>query len=364
MLCASFLSGVTAVEVVTEADIDLTAMLEDIPVFISNIATEDEEQRLQLQEEVNAQLDDRIENSAETMSTSSDLSDQQYELLSLQTSDYTVVELTDEQIISAQSNPLFANAFAKIQTWINEGVNIQYINFFTSAVPAGTYSTNASGVISDPESEAAWEAACDYFGTYGGYKFLMFEYCVKVETDHVTPGAITETFNWGLFLRRSLEFLADVYLGTDEMNAGIIVAKEVISAMTDASVKPLSVNYDPDFATFETWVYGYLYTRDVYVQDKLDRADGTAYDCWGSMQESQLYIRYEADIPVSRRTSTTYNYEPVDGLSGVKIYETPGFSDKTAFMATLLEYYNRSTFLIYVYNEELDIDSIATALVS
>ena len=115
VLCANLLSGVAAVEVGTEAKNVLTAMLENVPMFISNIASDDEEQRLQLQEEVNARLDEQIEIGTETISSRAELSDRQHETLSLQMADYTVVELTNEQKLSAQHNPLFANAFLKLQ---------------------------------------------------------------------------------------------------------------------------------------------------------------------------------------------------------------------------------------------------------
>lgn len=115
---------VAAVEVGTEAKNVLTAMLENVPMFISNIASDDEEQRLQLQEEVNARLDEQIEIGTETISSRAELSDRQHETLSLQTADYTVVELTNEQKLSAQNNPLFANAFLKLQEAIDIGEHL------------------------------------------------------------------------------------------------------------------------------------------------------------------------------------------------------------------------------------------------
>lgn len=124
MLCANLLSGVAAVEVGTEAKNVLTAMLENVPMFISNIASDDEEQRLQLQEEVNARLDEQIEIGTETISSRAELSDRQHETLSLQMADYTVVELTNEQKLSAQNNPLFANAFLKLQEAIDIGEHL------------------------------------------------------------------------------------------------------------------------------------------------------------------------------------------------------------------------------------------------
>ena len=124
VLCANLLSGVAAVEVGTEAKNVLTAMLENVPMFISNIASDDEEQRLQLQEEVNARLDEQIESGTETISSRAELSDRQHETLSLQMADYTVVELTNEQKLSAQNNPLFANAFLKLQEAIDIGEHL------------------------------------------------------------------------------------------------------------------------------------------------------------------------------------------------------------------------------------------------
>ena len=124
VLCANLLSGVAAVEVGTEAKNVLTAMLENVPMFISNIASDDEEQRLQLQEEVNARLDEQIEIGTETISSRAELSDRQHETLSLQMADYTVVELTNEQKLSAQNNPLFANAFLKLQEAIDIGEHL------------------------------------------------------------------------------------------------------------------------------------------------------------------------------------------------------------------------------------------------
>lgn len=115
---------VAAVEVGTEAKNVLTAMLENVPMFISNIASDDEEQRLQLQEEVNARLDEQIEIGTETISSRAELSDRQHETLSLQMADYTVVELTNEQKLSAQNNPLFANAFLKLQEAIDIGEHL------------------------------------------------------------------------------------------------------------------------------------------------------------------------------------------------------------------------------------------------
>lgn len=93
-------------------------------MFISNIASDDEEQRLQLQEEVNARLDEQIEIGTETISSRAELSDRQHETLSLQMADYTVVELTNEQKLSAQNNPLFANAFLKLQEAIDIGEHL------------------------------------------------------------------------------------------------------------------------------------------------------------------------------------------------------------------------------------------------
>ena len=128
-----------------------------------------------------------------------------------------------------------------------------------------------------------------------------------------------------------------------DMITAVSIAKNATSLILTFDETPQTVNYSPAGGYVYTCIDGDCYIRDIYIQDKLDKATGTAYYLWGSIEECRLLQAIKAKYPVAKRTTTTYDYVIEMEYGPVVSYKTPGFIYKSTLMATALDCYQRST---------------------
>ena len=88
---------------------------------------------------------------------------------------------------------------------------------------------------------------------------------------------------------------------------------------------------------------------------------GYAYYPWGYTEQTRLQQGIEAKYPISKRTSTTYNYNTTSNFGNTRTYSTPGFYGGTTFLSTVLSYYN-NTSGYFTYSESINISSVIASI--
>lgn len=198
-----------------------------------------------------------------------------------------------------------------------------------------------------------------FFGLYGGYQFLYVEAEVAIDTNFVIANLNTN-LNWLDIADATIEAICD-FAAPDAIDTLSSVAGTMSNLFGFASNPPFSIRYSSAAeSSIKSRVDGVLYTRVIYIQDQLDKVSGFAYYSWGLVEEFDYVLEIFTRYPISRRTSTTYNYrEDTELVPGV--FTTPGYHSGTTILRNILTYYN---YLGYVtYDENLDVHSIFSSVI-
>lgn len=333
--------------------------IDEIPVFITEINDVDSSQAATVKNTVTAYLDTQVAmrgqlNNNDTKSIDGDhLS---YQLISEYNNDYTVMELAEEEKVDLFYHPIYKYSMIRGSQIIESGINLAYINIIKPTP------TSSRSVTSDSDSEEYWESECEYFGSRNGYKFLYTETAYRIYTNYVTPGNVTPSFNWVSFATSVVGTVASMAAGST--NRVVQIAETVVSTILGSMEPALSVTYaQAAEGKIEVAIDGHIYTRTVFIQDKLDRFAGYAYYYIGGADQAKVYQLMKAMVPTSKRTSTTYEYTLYTGQSSKKTFNTPGFLPSREICDTYIEYY-RMTGAYLTYEETIDPGSLVTSLTS
>lgn len=340
---------------------DLEFNIEDIPVFITEVNSADLTQLTDIKNSatdyLDAQIAERRQLNNNTDIKGKNENNLNNQLISNFNTDYSIIELTYDEKNDLFLHPIYKYSMLRGNEIIASGINLEYINILK---PTNTSSSRS--LVSDSDSEEYWESECEYFGSRNGYKFLYTETAYRITTNYVTPGNVTSTFNWGDFASSIVETVASMAAGS--MNRVVQIAETAVSIML-GSIKPaLSVTYEEAAdGDIEVAIDGHIYTRTVFIQDKLDRFTGYAYYYIGGADQAKIYQKMMALVPTGIRTSTTYEYTLYQGQSSKLTFNTPGFLPSREICETYIDYYNM-TGAYLTYEETLDPGSLITSLIS
>ena len=163
-------------------------------------------------------------------------------------------------------------------------------------------------------------------------------------------------------LNRAGKIAADVIIG--DVYERMTLAAEVLSAFWDSVHQPLNVTYgDADDGYIKVRAAGYVYVRDVYIRDVIDRIPGYAYYQWATTEQTRFQQVYRINLPVRQRTATTYEYEIVASASDVHEAMTPGFEGSISFYIKVISMYN-ITHDYFTYEEDIQTHAIMATLLS
>ena len=361
-VCASAASEVTASLSIAPDSIKMSVaeksvaanLLMDIPVFITTIGENTEEEKEAIQESVKEEISIRLNATAQQIRSPGS------EIFVRETQNYQIAELTDTDKNSLIDNPMFANTIRRVTEIAESGVHVTSLNFYMKENPMKVTRAN------DPDDIDYWETYCEplegYKGEYKGYKFLYLESEATVGTDEVVPGNVDNSFNWGTFLRKSAKTVATELVG--EVAKPLTLAVDAVSNIVGSISTPLNVTYGrAEEGYIRTWVDGFIYIRDVLIRDDLDRVKGYAYYSWATTEQTRLQQGVKCYAPVSQRTATTYNYEYAANYGPVRTASTDGFKGNAAFYDKVIQLYN-NTIGYSTYHEYIDTYSLITSIVS
>ena len=278
--------------------------------------------------------------------------------LNFTTENFSIVEMSANDKEALLNNPIFTPSLQRAYEIYNSELNLDYVNILMKSDVGNAAVTAAGGL----DSAEYWESNYEYLGTYNSYKFLYSETAYSVSTNNVKPGNVTASFNWGTFLSKTLASAASLI--TDSSTTTVQIASAIISNIVGSTTTPLSVTYGAaSDSSLLTRVQGHIYTRSVFLEDKLDKFSGYAYYYYGSCEQIRLYQFIDAMVPISKRTSTTYNYKGVSGTSSLITHKTPGFDGGSSFYSEILSRY-RYTNVYSIYTEAFDPSSIVMSVLS
>ena len=329
----------------------------NIPTFITTRKT-DQISSKAIQESATAIIDARFDSSQSNPNRQNDKSENKREIL-YSNNMYDVIKLSDNDRTELFSNYIYKPALQRAREISDSGVTLDYIIIFTNAKSIDGVISNNRGNL---DSEEYWESNCEMLPTYNGYKYLYSEVCYAVNTNYVTPGSVNSSFNWGGFLSKTLKSATMMYLGSQ--HSAIEIGREIVSNIISANSAPLAVTFgSANGSALYTAVRGHVYTRTVFLQDKLDKFAGYAYYYYGGTDEIKVRQYMDASFPIRKRTDTTYDFEQVAGMGPEMCYTTPGFYGTREFAKELLDRYRYSN-VYSVYTESLDVASIVMSILS
>lgn len=327
-------------------------IFQSIPVFISTVNDNEVYEGEELKTEISNKIGKSIKNSER-------LTLKNRKHIHLYDAKFEVAELTDIEKACVLSFTPFERTFQEARRLVENGVMVESINFFLKDNMFKGSSNYSSSDINNP---AYWESNYNYLGTYNGYKFLYIEGSIAISTTPATPGNVNASFEWGTLLQKTVKNVAVMVV--DSVSKGLNVFTDTISNVVGSIATPYSVNYGSASESYiKTHVSGDLYIRTVLIRDLDNRVNGYAYYEWGSTNQTRLFQIIEAKYPVSRRTSTTYNYNVISKSSGVKKANTPGFFGNQVFFAKVYDRY-KNPYGYFPYNETLDVNSIVATIVN
>ena len=238
-------------------------------------------------------------------------------------------------------NELFSGTFERVCDLMNEGITVNYINFFVS------------------ESNAAKAAPIGiYLGSYNGYKFRYLESSAGIESSWVTPNKST-SISWPTLMAKTLKSF--IGLSKNKVLTTAVVGSDIISNVVDA--KPLKVSYGTSGSYLKIKVSGDLYMRDIYIEDKLNKVSGYDYYKWGRTEQTKLVVKHDAKIPTKKRTESTYDFTHDTWPSRKYTTSTPGFAGNDTLYKNILNVYQNGVGY-YTYDELLDPVKLTTQLLS
>lgn len=328
----------------------LSAEVAALPVYITTLKDADNDQ---LKEAVENVIVKDVEVSKNDNDKVTALS--QESRLDVDASGYQVTELDLFQKNKILQNELFAGTFENVQSLIDDGVDVSYINLFVKEeydIP------NASTLASNSNDPSYWESTCNYLGTYNGYKFLYLESAAGVNSSWVTPGNISG-ISWPSIIAKSAKSL--IGLTKNGALSTIVVGTDLLSNLFTST--PLKITYSSAGSYLKAKVSGTLYMRDVFIRDKLNRVSGYAYYQWGRTEQTKLVVKYDAKYPTKKRTSGTYEYFDGTKTSATHTTNTPGFKGNSTLYQNILNMYN-NTSGYFIYAENLNINKLVVKLLS
>jgi len=332
-----------------------------LPVFITYIDYSDEDNIDDTKELACLEINDAFKSRENTQHAGSQkLTIDESSALHINNSTYEIIEVADASKAEMLNRPEFASTINRIGELVDQGVSVNYVNFFLSQ-------NGASGTRGDPSDPAYWEGSCPKLcpaggsNVYNGYKFLYIESAVNVETTPKVAGNIG-SMNWTSVAAKITKLAADVIVKNAVFQVAS-VAYDALSAVFSGYQAPYSVTYSASSGYLKTWVSGDLYMRTILISDNLNRIAGYAYYDWGHLESFKAKTKVDAKWPVSVRPGGTYNYETnTYAYSTWRYATTPGFNGNTTLYSSVINLY-QNTIGYFTHAETVDINGMIASLV-
>ena len=334
-----------------------------IPIYITYIDNWDEAELSKIKESANAELASAFIDYCDTPDSAEQIqSSQRLSPLYIKQSNYEIHEIAESEKATVIAQPEFANTYNRVLEITNQGIKVNYVNFF---LPSSLNTKSSGGNANDPSYwENNFPKLCSDQDSnnhiYSGYKFLYIESSVNVETD---PKGVNDigSMNWVSIGTSIAKLVADIRV-KNQLYTAVTVAQDFLSAVFSGYDAPYSVTYSASSGYLKTWVSGDLYLRTILISDNLDKIPGYAYYDWGCLESFKAKIKVDAKWPVSVRPSGLYNYE-----TNTYTYpsrhnsNTPGFYGNQTLYESVIDLYEQSIgYSSHI--ETIDLANIITSL--
>jgi hypothetical protein len=277
--------------------------------------------------------------------------------------EFEVVLIPNNEKAVMRSNPLFVNTFERIESTLDDGVIVNYVNFFLpdafENIADNIPRTSAANNVNDP---AYWESYCNLLGTYNGYKFLYLESAFNVESAWVTPGNLSGSWKWDAILQKVVKTVLNHYV-KNSLYATVKATENVISTLLGSYTPALNITYSSSSGYLKSKVSGDIYTRTVLIRDDLDKVSGYAYYDWGTTERFVATLKFDAKYPISQNSAGTYNYITYVATGNTQYSNTPGFYGNATFYQSVINLYS-NTVGYHTHDEFIDVSSIVAQLLS
>ena len=274
-------------------------------------------------------------------------------ILNYQGIDFEIIELSALEKEEIFKNPLFCNTLLRVQTMIEEGIEVNYINYFMSQ----PYKTHSGS----PDDIEYWESTCEYLGSYDGYKFLFLESSIGVESSYVEPDNISPYINWTELAETSFKtFISYTIKGKLGMVLSFI---GTLTEFFNIVETPLQVTYGESQGYLYFKVSGDLYMRTIYIRDDNNRIPGYAYYTWGYTEQAKMNTKLDAKWPVEERPGGTYNYETTTYTYPKETTSTPGFYGNSTLYRSIIDLYNNEIGY-FIHDEVINVNSLIVDMIT
>lgn len=330
----------------TESAETVTAnSLSNIPVYF----TETNNELASIQATAQAMIDNDIITQTESYPSSRNTTN----ILVANTNDLIITKISNDEREAIMTNPLFAATFDRVESLVNDGVDVSYINFYVPQV--------FSSLTNDPDDPNYWESICSPLGTYNGYTFL----CLDADIGNVTTGWFESNpslVSWSALAKATINFTIDYFVD----NELFTTAASVVGTLADffnVYTPPLAITFNSSTDYEMHRVIGPLTVRTVYISDNLDKMDGYAYYPWGTTERAALRLDVDAQWPVKQLPTGGYTYESQLGTIKKQSLSTPGHWGNTFLFTRVLQKYLSTGYS--TYSETIDIQgAVADMLIS